>query len=56
MSLLNILAAAFMTVLGALVAANVLAIVGYAFHQHRAVDRIERKLVRIIGLFRLGVR
>lgn len=44
------------TVIGSLVVANVVSIVGYATHHRRFVERFQRRIVRATSLLRMGVR
>lgn len=39
-----------------LIAANILSVVGYFFHQRQLVERLQRRLVHFTALMRIGIR
>jgi hypothetical protein len=54
--ILSILSAVTVAVIGFLILANLVSIVGYALHQRRFVERFQRSILRFTTLLRLGIR
>ncbi|WP_156448160.1 hypothetical protein [Sphingobium sp. CCH11-B1] len=54
--MIGILSAAFKFIAAFLIVLNIASVVGYALHKRKLVDNVQRRLVRVTALLRLGIR
>ena len=54
--MIGILSAAFKVIAAFLIVLNIASVVGYALHKRKLVDNVQRRLVRVTALLRLGIR